>query len=705
MTARTPTLEALFRPRSIAIVGASARGGPGAKMLSTLRAGGFDAPVWCVSQTAKEIEGYPCFPSLADLPATPDCLLVAVPGEAVNGVLESASSLQIRSALVVSEGFADAGTEEGRARQDALVAIASGAQMAVAGPNSIGLACLGRSMVATMTDLVPAHALKGTISIVSQSGGLMLAASELCANRGIGLEKLISIGNQAVIELADYLDYLAADDDTRVIGLIIEGVKNGRRFRAALERASRRKPVVMLKLGRSELGQAATLAHTGTLAGKDEAFVALFHQCGAALVRTIDDFVETCALFDRAPIPAGDRVCMLTISGGATSLISDNGAAAGVHFPPVGADTNKALQQIIGVERDFANPIDSVGLARLLKEGALAQTISVLLADPNVDVIGLVIPFRLEANPVQTKLIESLRAAAAGAAKPIVAISFMSNSLNARWRGYAHAHGLPLMEDVGAAMRAIKRLVDYGAFRRKAATTEALHDKPHAAIAAGRTLTEAESKIVLGEAALRLTREFLAETPAEAGRRAKEAGVMLAIKVQSADIPHKSDVGGVALRVLPADAESAARLVLENAARACPQARIDGVLVQEMIDDGVEFILGMTYDEQFGPMIVLGAGGVQVELFQDSSVRLPPLRRDDVVDMLSELKISKVLTGFRGAPPRDVGALIACCLAFSDFVCTHDGRFAAIDINPLLVRPDGKGVVIADALIVLNRDA
>ena len=702
MTSPPLNMEALFRPRSIAIVGASARGGPGAKILSTLRAGGFASPVWCVSQTSQEIEGYPCFRSLAELPSTPDCLLISVPAEAVNGVLQTAGDLKIPAALVVSEGFADAGTQEGRDRQTRLIDIATNARMAVAGPNSIGLACLGRSMIATMTDLVPAHAQKGSISIVSQSGGLMLAASELCANRGIGLEKLISIGNQAVIELADYIDYLAADEDTRVIGLIIEGVRNGRRFRAALERAARRKPIVVLKLGRSELGQAATLAHTGTLAGKDEAFVTLFRQSGAALVGTIDDFAETCALFALAPVPAGDRVCMLTISGGATSLISDVGAAAGVRFAPLSLATNKALQEIIEVDRDFANPIDTVGLARLLKEGSLGRTINVLRDDPEVDVIGLVIPFRLDANPIQTRLIEGLREAAAGATKPVVAISFMSNSMNARWRGYAHASGLPLMEDVSAAMRAIRCLVDYGAFRRKALALTRGVSGAAIALAPGRTLTEAESKIVLGQTNLPLTREFLARDADEAARLARDLDADLAIKVQSADIPHKSDIGGVELHVKPDQAAAAAQRVLANAARACPEARIDGVLVQEMIDDGVEFILGMTFDEQFGPLIVLGAGGVQVELFQDSTVRLPPLDRHEVRAMLAELKIAKVLDGFRGAPPRDVEALIDCCLAFSDFVVRTDGQFAAIDINPLLVRPRGRGVKIADALIVLN---
>ena len=700
-------LSALFKPRSLAVVGASARGGPGTKMLQTLRAGGFDGGVFPVSRTAAEIEGFRCVASLDELPEIPDCLLVAVPAEAVLDVVEMGTRLGIPAALVVSEGFADSGTEEGRDRQRRLVEIAHAAGMAVAGPNSIGMASLNHFLVATITDVVPEIITKGSISFVSQSGGLMLAAAELCANRGIGLDKLVSIGNQAVIELADYVDFLAADPETRVIGLILEGVRNGRRFRAALERAARKKPVVVLKLGRSALGQAATLAHTGTLAGKDEAFVTLFRQCGAALVTTIDDLVETCALLDRVRVPAGNGVCMLTISGGATSLISDNGAAAGLFFAPLAPATNEALREIIGVDREFGNPVDTVGLPRLLNGDTLARTIATLDVDPSIDLIGLVIPMRLAGSPVQDRLIETLRCAAAAASTPVVAISFMSNSLNAHWRGYAQRHGLALMEDVGAAMRAVKNLVDYGAFLRGIISSDGapILPAPLVEVSAGRGLTEAESKQILAKAGLPVTREFFARTGAEAAARAAELGPLVAVKIQSADIPHKSDVGGVELRVRPLDVEAAAKRVLASAARARPDAKIDGVLVQEMVEGGAEFILGMTYDEQFGPMIVLGAGGVQVELFQDAAVRLCPLGRKEVLDMLAELKISKLLAGFRGAAALDEEALIDCCLRFSDLVVQTDGQFAAIDINPVLVLPRGTGVRIADAMIVTNGKA
>ncbi|HWG03918.1 MAG TPA: acetate--CoA ligase family protein [Beijerinckiaceae bacterium] len=699
-------LSALFKPRSLAVIGASARGGPGTKILSTLRAGGFAGEIIPVSRTAAEIEGFRCTAALDDIPVVPDCVMVAVPAEAVLDIVQQAAHIGVQAMLVVSEGFADAGTEEGRQRQAQLALLAEQAGMAIAGPNSIGIASLGHSMVATITDVVPQESLKGTISLVSQSGGLMLAVAELCANRGIGLDKLVSIGNQAVIEIADYLDYLADDLETKVIGLIIEGVRNGRRFRAALARATRKKPVVVLKLGRSALGQAATIAHTGTLAGKDQAFVTLFRQSGAALVTTIDDLVETCALFDQARVPKGAGICMLTISGGATSLISDNGALAGVTFPPLALATDTKLREIIGVDRAFGNPVDTVGLPRLLNGDTLACCVAALDADPSVDLIGLVIPMRLAGSPVQDRLMDDLCAASSSASKPVVAISFMSNSLNNHWRGYAQRHNLPLMEDVGAAMRALKSLVDYGALLRKEpADLNSIRLSISTHLTPGRSLTEAESKHILTHADLPVTREFFARDSVEAATKAADLGSLVAIKVQSEDIPHKSDVGGVALRVPAQDVEAATEKVLANAAAARPDAKIDGVLVQEMVEGGAEFILGMTYDEQFGPMIVLGAGGIQVELFQDSTVRLPPVTRDDVLEMLNELKISKMLDGFRGAPPLDKESLIDCCLKFSDFVVATDGHYAAIDINPLIVLPRGKGVKIADAMIVTNGSA
>ena len=703
-----PSIKALLRPRAIALVGVSAKGGTGARILESNERFGFAVPTWPVNPNYAEIAGKRCYRSLKELPEVPDCVVISVPAEAVVDVVGEAAAAGIRAAFIISEGFADAANDAGRERQARLVKLARQADMAVAGPNCMGIASLAHGFAATMAD-VSGLATAGGISLVSQSGGLLNSFAELTANRGIGVNYLISSGNEAVLEMADYIAYLADDPATSVIACIMEGAKDARAFRAAVEAAARRKPMVVLKLGRSEFGQRATLAHTGTLAGRHEAFAALFRQNGVALVESIDALVETAALFDLAPLPGGDRVVMMTVSGGATSLIGDLGEAAGINFPPIAEATNRQVQQILGVERPFGNPLDTVGLPRLRRDGNITRVVEALLADDSIYVIGLVLGMRAEGWDSHQDLVDRLAAAAKGAAKPVLIVSFMSNSLTRHWRGYARQHALPILEDLERGLAAVRHLVDYAAFRRHAAEPpRAAQAAPLdlAALPARRVLTEAESKTILAKAGLPVTREELARTPEDAVRIAAAIGGPVALKIQSPEIPHKSDVGGVHLGARTAtEVEAAARQVLANARRLCPQAVIDGILVQELVADGIEFILGMTYDEQFGPLIVCGAGGVTVEVFKDAAVLLPPFGKEEVAEALGRLKSAKLLAEFRGAPARDIEALAECCAAFARFVVATDGRFAAIDLNPVFVCSRGCGVRIADALIEMREPA
>jgi acyl-CoA synthetase (NDP forming) len=701
-------VQALLRPRAIALVGVSPKGGAGARILESNARFGRAVPTWPVNPNYREIAGQRCYGSFKDLPDRPDCVVVSVPAEAVLDVVGAAAAAGIRGAFIISEGFADAGTDAGRALQERLVGLARESRMALAGPNCMGIASLHYGFAATMAD-IPAQATSGGISLASQSGGLLNSFAELTCNRGIGVNYLVSSGNEAGLEMADYISYLAEDPATKVIACIMEGAKDGRRFRAAVEGAARSKPMVVLKLGRSEFGQRATLAHTGTLAGKHEAFAALFRQNGVALVDSIDALVETAALLALAPLPQGDRVVMMTVSGGATSLIGDLGEAAGVNFPVIADATNRRVQKILGVERAFGNPLDTVGLPRLRRDGNITAVLHALLDDDGIDLIGLVLGMRADGWDSHQELVDRLAAVAREARKPVLLVSFMSNSLTRHWCGYSRAGALPLVEDLERGLEAIRHLVDYAAFRRRVAPgrpltpmqtpAQAVHIDV-AAIPARRMLTEAESKQILAGAGLPVTRELLARSPAEAVRMAAEIGGPVALKIQSPDIPHKSDIGGVHLgAATPAEVETAARQVLENAKRNCPHAAIDGVLVQEMVADAVEFILGMAYDRQFGPLIVCGAGGVTVEVFKDAAVLLPPFGRQDVTAALGSLKVRKLLEGFRGAPPRDVDALVECCLRFAEFVMATDGAFAAIDLNPVFVCARGRGVRIADALM------
>jgi acetyltransferase len=699
-------IEKLLRPRSLAFVGVSTTGGAGTKMLQSSAASGFTGEIWPVNPKAVEIAGIRCVKSLAALPGIPDCLVVAVPAEAVAPLLRQAAGQGIRSALVVSEGFADAATPEGLERQSELVALAHASGMAVAGPNCMGIASFHYGFAATMAD-IPDGAVAGGISLVSQSGGLLNAVTELATNRGIGLNYLVSNGNGAVLEFTDYIDHLADDPATKVIACIMEGVRDGRRFRGAIERAARKKPLVVLKLGKSPFGQQATLAHTGTLAGRHEAFAALFHHNGVALVDSIDTLVETAALLDASRLPNGDNVAILSASGGATSLIGDLGATAGLHFPEISDETNRRLQQILGVQRRFANPIDTIGMPRLRSGANIAAILDALLADEGIHVIGLALGMRMKGAEAHHELVHRMAVANKAASKPLAIISFMSNSLTSEWRGFARNEGLPVVEDIERGLQALRHLIDYAAFRRRVGRDDPSLEPPKVPLPAlSRTvLTEAESKTILATAGLPVTSEALARTPEETVQLAAIIGGPVALKVQSPDIPHKSEVGGVHLGArTPAEIDAAARQVLENARRARPGADIHGVLVQEMVGAGAEFILGMVYDEQFGPVVVLGAGGVAVDLFKDVVFGLPPLSAEAIRDMIGRLKSATQLASFRGRPARDVAALIDCCVQFAAFCAATDGRFAAIDLNPVLVGAVGQGVRIVDALMV-RRDA
>jgi acetate---CoA ligase (ADP-forming) len=393
------------------------------------------------------------------------------------------------------------------------------------------------------------------------------------------------------------------------------------------------------------------------------------------------------------------------VSGGATALIGDLGDAAGLHFPPIAETSGRRIRQILGIERELANPLDTVGLPRLRRERNLSAVLQVLLQDEGIDVIGLVLGMRADGWESHRELVDQLAETAKTSTKPLMVVSFMSNGLTRYWRGYAGAHDLPVLEDLERGLRAVRHLVDYGAFRRRADSRDSrrvrepmrVEEFPDSSI---ELLTEAESKQILAKAGMPVTREALANSASDAIRIAAEIGGRVALKVQSRDIPHKSDVGGVYLgAATAAEVERAATQVLHNARRHCPQAAIDGVLVQEMIEDGAEFILGMTYDAQFGPLVVCGAGGTEVEIFKDVAVLLPPFSADDVTAALRGLKASKLLDGFRGAPALDFAALVECCMRFGAFAAATEGRFAAIDLNPVFVRPQGLGVRIGDALM------
>ncbi len=697
-------LHALLRPGSVAVVGASPKGGTGGRILGNVLASGFRGTVYPVNPNYTEVQGKTCYPSIAGLPEAPDCVVVALPVTRVLGVIEEAVAVGVPSGIVVAEGFSDGNTDAGRQRQQELQRLAAAGNMAVTGPCCMGVASL-RYGFANSYFSIPEDAIPGGVSLISQSGGLTNAVTELGASRNIGFNYIISSGNEAVVEMADYIEYFADDPETRVIACIMEGAKDGAKLRRVLAAATRKKPVVVLKLGRTESGQRATVAHTGTLAGQQEAYAALFRETGVASVETLDELVETAGLFLHGRLPAGERAVFLTISGGATALISDVNAVAGIECPPLSAALNAKLQEILGVsDRTFSNPIDTVGMPRIEQGTNLTTVLGLLLNDDGIDLVGMALSVKRTTAPGQKKLLDQVAACARTTPKPMFVLSLASNSLTGDCRTFSGETGVPILEDVAGGMKAVRKLVDYAAFRRK----EKPARKPASSVDfrppdGAAALTEYDSKRILARTGITMTREDLAGDPEQAVEIAAGLGHPVALKVQSPDVPHKSDAGGVHLGAATAEEVATAYLrVIGNVKAAHPDARIDGVLVQEMVSDGLEIIVGMAHDPQFGPLVMLGLGGIYVEVFKDAAFRLPPLDAEDVREMLAELRGGALLSGLRGGEPRDVDALVQCVVRFGDFVAHNAGRFTAVEMNPVMVRPVGLGVAVADALITVS---
>ena len=698
-------LDALLTPRTAAVVGASPRPSVGGRMFRNMIRCGFAGTLFPVNPGYTEIDGTACYPDMESLPAVPDCVVIAVPFGSVFEPLEAAARRGVKAAVIVAEGFADAATDEGRARQARLAAIARDYGMVLSGPNSMGLIGLKAGLGAAFTTL-PDGLATGGVSLVSQSGGLLNATIELGHNRTIGFNYLLSGGNEAVVTSADYIDWLADDPGTSVIMNILEGACDGRRYREAIARAVRKKPVVLLKLGRTDAGRAAALAHTGSLAGDNAAYEALARDYPIALVRTIDEMIETAKLFDRIKRPSGGRVFLFSVSGGATVLAGDLARDAGIKLPPIGDATNSALQEILEVDHPFQNPMDVVGAPRLAKGDNLTRCLDVLLADNDFDAIAFVMVAQrsiTDSHQVMHDQYEAVMARTHGSrGKPIVMISEMNwqpaerPAIDAPYIAGTLDHGL----------RALKRLIDFATYQNN---PEPLVDgtarlAPLSLRIDGDTpLGEGDSTAILEAFGLPFARHALAANAGDAVEKAHAIGFPVALKIASPHIAHKTELNAIRLNLTDNEAvQSAHNDLLNSVSTKMPEARIDGVLVQEMVADGIEIILGMVLDPQFGPLMIVGAGGTLTELIEDRAVGFAPLTHQQANAMIDSLRIARLLHGWRGGARMDRGALADALVTLSDFAARTDGQIAAIDLNPVMVLPEGQGVRIVDALIVPN---
>ena len=711
-------LDALLRPASVAVIGASRRERSiGAVLTRNLIAAGFKGPVWPVNPHAAEIQGLPAFPDVASLPAAPDLAVIATPPPTVPGLIAELGARGTRAAVVITAGFGEGGSEEGARLRQAALDASRPHLLRILGPNCLGLLAPGIGLNASFAHLQPQD---GGLAFVTQSGAIVTSVIDWAVPRGIGFSHMISLGDMIDVDFGDLLDWLALEHETRAILLYVEAITHARKFMSAARAASRVKPVIAIKAGRFAAAARAASSHTGALAGVDAVYDAAFRRAGILRVGDLGELfgaVETLARVHRIK---GERPAILTNGGGIGVLATDALIAAGGVLPDLSDATRAKLDAVLPPTWSRGNPVDIIGDA----DGArYTAALDLLLADPEFDaVLVLNCPTAVSSSTEAAQAVVEKVAARRGS-KPVLA-GWVGQAEAVEGRRMLRRAGLPAFVTPEETVRGFMHLVQYR--RNRALLMETPPSLPEqfepdreaaraiidAALAAGRAwLTEPEAKAVLAAYHIPVVATESVDSP-EAARAA--AARMLgadpspgavALKILSPDITHKTDVQGVRLNLeTPDEVEAAARRMLDRVQAARPDARIEGFTVQAMIRRAaaIETIVGMIEDAQFGPVILFGRGGTMVEVANDKALALPPLNMKLAHELIAETRTSRYLDGHRGRPPADRDAIAVTLVKASQLVSDF-AEIVEMDINPLLA--DDQGVIALDARMRVERAA
>lgn len=698
----TRNLEYLFRPRSIAVVGASDReGGVGATVMRNILNGGFSGPIYPVNPRHASVAGRPAFADVAALPEAPDLAVIATPPRAVPGVIAQLGVRGGRSAVVLTAGLAAERDTEGRTLSQAMLDAARTHLVRILGPNCVGLLIPGIGLNASFAHTA---ALSGNLAFVSQSGGLTTAVLDWARSRGIGFSHFISLGDAADVDFGDTLDYLARDGRTRAILLYIEAVRGARKFMSAARAAARMKPVVVVKAGRAQEGAQAAMSHTGALAGSDDVYDAAIRRAGMLRVNTVAELFDAVQTLARATAVRGERLAIMTNGGGPGVMATDAVVYKGARLASLSPQTLEKLNATLPPTWSHANPVDIIGDAPIER---YVSTLKTLIAAPEADAVLFI--------HVPTAIVPAAEIARACApvAKNgrVLACWLGGDTLNEARHIFADA-GIPVYRTPEEAVTAFMQLADYR--RNQQALMETPPSVPvefaperekarnilRAVLQEGReVLTEPEAKAVLAAYGVPVVRVVIAADAEDAARLAGEIGFPVALKILSPQVTHKSDIGGVMLDLESADQVKSAAAAMERRLREkAPEATLTGFSVQEMIrrPRAPELIVGATVDPIFGPVILFGHGGVAVEVIGDRAVALPPLNIALARDLVSRTRISRLLEGYRDRPPADRQALYLALTQVSQLIVDL-AEVVELDINPLIV--DEKGAIALDARI------
>lgn len=711
-------LDSLFNPKSLALIGASRREeSVGAVLAANLMSAGFEGPIYPIHPKASEIGDRVAYPSVADLPETPDLAVIATPPNAVPDLIAQLAERGTRSAVVITAGFGEGGDQEGHQRLQDMLDAARTNTLRIVGPNCLGVIVPGVGLNASFSHI---SALPGDLAFVTQSGAMVTAMLDWATPRGIGFSHVVSLGDKSDVDFGDMLDYLATDYKTRAILLYVESITHARKFMSAARAAARSKPVIVIKGGRYAEGAKAAASHTGALAGSDAVYDAVFARAGLLRVFSLEELFDAAETLATARKVRGDRLAIVTNGGGLGVLATDALIEEGGRLADLSPETIEGLNEVLPATWSHGNPVDIIGDA---PGERYVASLDALMKEPSADALLVMncptaVASSLEAAQSVVSSIEKHKAQGASHAKPVFTAWVGDAAAREARQIFSEKH-IPTYDTPEQAVRGFMHLVRYKRSQTLLSETPssivasdesgksspdwaAAHSIMVTAMAENREwLNEPEAKAVLAAYGIPVVQTFEVKTPEEAAAAAAGIEGPVVLKILSPDLTHKSDIGGVELG-LNGEAEvlHAAREMNARVGRLAPSATLTGFSVQPFCKrpNAQELILGAATDVQFGPVLLFGAGGTAVEVLGDKAIGLPPLNSTLARDLISNTRVFKLLQGYRDRPPADLDALSAALIRLSDLVVDF-AEIAEIDINPLLA--DEQGVIALDGRIRL----
>src|SRR3954447_15892467 len=706
------SIHAMLHPRNIVLVGATDKPGNYAERIwNNLIKYQYKGGLYPVNSKRETIWGVTCYKDFASLPDKPDHVLVLVPARFAVQVIRDAAAAGARSATIVTSGFSELQDAESQRLAEELKQAVKETGLAVTGPNCLGNLSAGENLFTNIDDRIVTME-PGPVAIAGQSGAIVMAIRQTLEDRGVGVGYMVTTGNETGLETPDLMTYFAADPSIRVIVVYLEGVRNTKVFREACKAArAAGKPVIALKLGASEGGRAAAMAHTGALAGSIETFDAISTREGVIRVRGLDELIETTECFVHADTPKGNRLAGVSLSGGKRGLLIDAFHSAGLNFAPLSVNASGQLAKMLGPGSIVGNPLDA-GFAAVVDPSVYMRSIKIMIDDPDIDIVIIDAELPKAPHELRERNLRIVDEMASRASKPVIYISAMSIGFTEFTKGLRKSlPHLAVMQGMDRAVTAIKSLLDYAKLRKEVPDI-ASSSKPAALAvlekalksAGGAALDEVASKKLLKAYGIPISKEAIAQTAAEAVKIAGQIGYPVVAKLVSAEILHKSDIGGVVLNLTSvAEVKKAFSDITARVKKLKGKPKLDGILIAQQVKADLELVVGASLDAEMGPVVLFGTGGIDIELMKDVALAGAPLDEAEARLLIGRTKAGIKIRGYRGKPPLHEASAVKALVGLSKLIADAGDRIASIDINPFLI--NARTGVAVDALIVLNNTA